>query len=273
MDDVVPSWSSTGDGSRNPDVVAPGASIISLRSPGSYLDQAHPNARVGDRFLRGGGTSQAAAVTSGAAALLLSQRPGLTNDQVKWLLTNTAQHLPVADARAQGAGMIDLERARVTRAPWGYRQTWARATGLGSLDAARGSHHISFQGTELAGEFDITGRRWNPAVWAPAAAAGLNWTGGSYTGSGWVPGAYRGLDWYATPGEGGGGLGGITWSGITWSGITWSGITWSGITWSGITWSGITWSGITWSGITWSGITWSGITWSGITWSGATWGA
>jgi serine protease AprX len=273
MDDVVPSWSSTGDGNRNPDVVAPGAGVISLRSAGSYLDQAHPNARIGERFLRGSGTSQAAAVTSGAAALLLSQRPNLTNDQVKWLLTHTAQHLPVADARAQGAGIIDLERARVTQAPWGYKQNHPRATGLGSLDKARGTHHISFQGTELAGEFDVTGRAWNPAVWAPAAAAGLNWSGAQYTASGWLPGVYRGLDWYATPGSGGSGLDGITWSGITWSGITWSGITWSGITWSGITWSGITWSGITWSGITWSGITWSGITWSGITWSGATWGA
>jgi serine protease AprX len=275
MDDVVPSWSSTGDNKRNPDVVAPGASIISLRAPGSYLDQANPNARVGDRFLRGGGTSQAAAVTSGAAALLLSQRPHLTNDQVKALLVGTAQTLPVAEKRAQGAGMIDLERARVAADPdrWKSVQKHARATGLGSLDLARGSHHISFQGTKLAGEFDITGRAWNPAVWAPAAAAGLNWTGASYTSSGWVPGSYRGLDWYASPGSGVGGLAGITWSGITWSGITWSGITWSGITWSGITWSGITWSGITWSGITWSGITWSGITWSGITWSGATWGA
>jgi serine protease AprX len=272
-DDVVPSWSSTGDGRRNPDLVAPGASVVSLRTPGSYLDQKYPAARVGDRLFKGTGTSQAAAVTSGAAALLLSQRPGLTNDQVKGLLVRTAQHLPVADARAQGSGILDLERARITQTPPKAQSTqnWPKATGLGSLDAARGSHHLSIQGAELRGEVDVTGQQWVPATWAPAAAAGLNWTGGSYTASGFVPGAYRGVNWYAAPGQGPGGLDGITWSGITWSGITWSGITWSGITWSGITWSGITWSGITWSGITWSGITWSGITWSGITWSGITW--
>jgi serine protease AprX len=273
QDDVVPSWSSTGDGSRNPDLVAPGASVISLRAPGSYLDQAYPGARSGDRLFRGSGTSEAAAVVSGAAALLLDQRPKMTPDQVKALLTGSAQRLPVADARAQGAGILDLENARDARTPRAV-QSWPKATGLGSLEAARGSNHISLEGVALKGEYDVTGRPWTPEVWAPAAKAGATWTGGSLTSAGWKPGAWNGVDWYGAPGSGDtGALSGITWSGITWSGITWSGITWSGITWSGITWSGITWSGITWSGITWSGITWSGITWSGITWSGANWGA
>ena len=38
-DDIVAAFSSTGSNVRTPDVVAPGAHIVSLRVPGSYIDQ------------------------------------------------------------------------------------------------------------------------------------------------------------------------------------------------------------------------------------------
>ena len=43
---TVPDWSSRGDGARNPDVVAPGVGIVSLRAPGSFIDEEYPGARV-----------------------------------------------------------------------------------------------------------------------------------------------------------------------------------------------------------------------------------
>jgi serine protease AprX len=58
-DDLVPEWSSEGSADRGPDVVAPGRSVVSLRSPGSWADLLFPEARVGDRYFRGSGTSQA----------------------------------------------------------------------------------------------------------------------------------------------------------------------------------------------------------------------
>ena len=82
LDDRVPGWSSRGDGERNPDLVAPGKSIVSLRAPGSYVDRmSTPEGIVNERFVKGSGTSQAAAVVSGAAALLLDARPDLTPDE------------------------------------------------------------------------------------------------------------------------------------------------------------------------------------------------
>lgn len=267
-DDVVPAWSSTGDGARNPDLVAPGASVVSLRNPGSYLDESYPGARSGERFFRGSGTSQAAAVVSGAAALLVSQRPGITPDQVKALLTGSAKALPSADPVAQGHGLVDLKRARQAATPAAV-QTWPRATGLGSLEAARGSSNLDIEGALLEGEVDVRGTAWAPQAWTRGAAAGTTWTGGSFDGSGWEGGAWNGQQWYVTDSDAL--LQGMTWSGRTWSGRTWSGMTWSGRTWSGRTWSGVAWSGRTWSGVTWSGRTWSGRTWSGMTWSGADW--
>ena len=37
-DDAIAEWSSRGDGARNPDVIAPGSSIVSYRVPGSFID-------------------------------------------------------------------------------------------------------------------------------------------------------------------------------------------------------------------------------------------
>ena len=95
-------FTSEGDGTRNPDLSAPGVHIPSLRVPGSFIDQQFgATATVADRLFLGSGTSQAAAVVSGAAALLLSQRPGLTPDQVKALLDGNTNSM-LGRTAAQG---------------------------------------------------------------------------------------------------------------------------------------------------------------------------
>jgi subtilisin family serine protease len=257
-DDIVPTWSSWGDGTRNPDLVAPGRSIVSLRAPGSNLDRLYPTARVGvtPRFFRGSGTSEAAAVVSGAAALIIQQRPTITPDQLKALLRGTANRLWKADLRGQGAGLLDLAQLRDHSTPANVDQLWTRATGMGSLELARGSAHVTENGIPLSGERDIFGAPWNASPWAQQLAAGTSWSGGVWRGNTWTGNTWTGN----------------TWSSAVWTGNTWTGNTWSGNTWSGNTWSGNTWSGNTWSGNTWTGNTWSGNTWSGNTWSGVGWG-
>jgi serine protease AprX len=77
-DDVIGSYSasSAGCGScKNPDFLAVGSHLQGLRVPGSYLDLNHPEGRLGDRYFRGSGTSEATAITSGTAALILSMYP------------------------------------------------------------------------------------------------------------------------------------------------------------------------------------------------------
>ena len=275
LDDVIPTWSAVGDKGRNPDVVAPGRSVVGLRVPGSYLDNRYPEARTGERFFRGNGTSQAAAVTSGAAALVLSKYPKASPDQVKALLRDTAQSLPQAHPTAQGRGLVDLEKANRTdpKPRLVAAQTWTRATGLGSLQAARGTGTLDFGGVRLEGEVDVMGRPWVPGVWAPASAARATWTGGTLGASGWEGGAWLGTPWYATEVQGTppDSLAGLSWSGLSWSGLSWSGLSWSGLSWSGLSWSGLSWSGLSWSGLSWSGLSWSGLSWSGLSWSGLSW--
>ncbi len=246
-DDRLLAFSNCGTAERSVDVLAPGRSIASLRVGGSFIDDQYPEARTGRRYFRGTGTSQAAAVVSGAAALLIDQRPDLTPDQVKELLTESARTVASAGGACAQAGSLDVRRASASPTPT-VAQDFDRSDGSGSLEAARGSYHVSHDGIVLEGEIDVTGGTWS----------GGTWSGGTWSGGTWSGGTWR------RPSGG-------TWSGGTWSGGTWSGGTWSGGTWSGGTWSGGTWSGGTWSGGTWSGGTWSGGTWSGSTWSGARW--
>src|SRR5262249_42667598 len=106
-DDTVSSFSSRGptptDAIAKPDVVAPGRSLISLRSPGSYVDEHYPYF-VGNDYRRGSGTSFSAPIVSAAAALLLGDNPTLSNDRIKFELMNTAQLPAGAAATDVGAG-------------------------------------------------------------------------------------------------------------------------------------------------------------------------
>jgi serine protease AprX len=259
-DDTVASFSQRGTGSRHADLVSPGAYVMGLLSPGSTLANAYPAAVFGNRYLRGSGTSQAAAVVSGVVADLLSARPGLSPDQVKALLTATTTRIATSNPNFVGAGLVQLPTALSAAVPSYVTQSYPAAQGTGSLEQARGGNHLSLGGVALTGEQDIFGHAWNSAAIAALENSASAWNGGVFNGSTWSGSTWSGSTWS-----------GSTWSGSTWSGSTWSGSTWSGSTWSGSTWSGSTWSGSTWSGSTWSGSTWSGSTWSGNDWLGATW--
>jgi serine protease AprX len=133
-DDKVAPFSTLGNATRHADILAPGRSVVSLRDPGSYIDAQYPAALVRDpqqRFFRGSGTSQAAAVVSGIAALLLQQRPTLTPDQVKRLLMTSRQAMSSNAGDVYAAGQLDMKKAIDTATPT-FAQTYSPATGQGS---------------------------------------------------------------------------------------------------------------------------------------------
>ena len=111
----VAAFSNSGNATRSPDVVAPGKSIVSLRDPASYIDTNHPEGLVlGDasgRLFRGSGTSQAAAVTCGAVALLAQAFPQATPDQLKAAIMATAKQVFLTPSTLQGSGQINLSDA------------------------------------------------------------------------------------------------------------------------------------------------------------------
>ena len=237
-DDGLATFSSSGvpgaTGSKNPDLLAPGRSVASLRVPGSFLDDTFgATAQLGEDNFRGSGTSQAAAVISGGAALILQQRPTITPDQLKKLLTSTATALPAVKPEGQGKGVVSLAKALTTATP-STKQSYDTATGAGTLEASRGTPHLS-DGVELRGETDVTGAAVNTAALASQRLSGRMWSGGGWTGR--------------------------MWSGGSWAGRMWSGQLWSGRMWSSSSWAGRMWSGVNWSGRMWSSDVWSSAGW------------
>ncbi|WP_203780751.1 S8 family serine peptidase [Paractinoplanes rishiriensis] len=252
-DDTVASFSTRGSYSRHADLLATGRSIVSLRVPGSYIDLAYPGARVTDTTFRGSGTSQATAVVSGSVALLLQQRPGLTPDQVKKLLMESADPLTGADPIAAGAGQLDIAGAAALSVPLTARQLFLPATGLGTLEGARGSSYVvdAVTGRALTGERDIFGAPWRPLVWTPLARDGRAWTGGTWNGKVWSGSAYNGTSWAS-----------VTWNTATWTSLNWAGRAWTGTDWSGRAWTGRAWTGRAWTSGTWLGRAWTGRAWT-----------
>src|SRR5439155_22140479 len=126
----VASFSQTGDGIRNPDILAPGAHIQSLRDHGSYIDQTYPGGMISDRFFRGSGSSEATAVVSGALADLFQQHPSMTPDQAKALLVGQENSLrPSAGfGPRQGQLAIRLDNALAAPVPAAV-QAFAPSTG------------------------------------------------------------------------------------------------------------------------------------------------
>jgi serine protease AprX len=234
------------------DVVAPGESIVSLRNPGSYIDATYPAARVGDSLFRGSGSSQATAVVSAAAALVLEKAPKTSPQVLKeWLLT-TATRLPGTAATYTG-GEINIANALKAKAPRDPAKSGG-STGLGTLQAARGSITVVDGTAPLKGEASVYGN-YKASDWVTATKKGTAWKGGLWMG-------------YRVAGDG---WTGTSWASKTWGEATWTGKNWNQQAWADSTWSGRYWSGRYWSAGTWSGRYWSSSTWEGKSWSTAAW--
>jgi len=104
-DDVVPSWSSRGttqDGFAKPELYTPGRHLVSVLSPKSVLAGQYSASIVNNNYFQLSGTSMAAGVASGAAALVFNAHPNYTPGQVKAALVQSA--LPIgSDASARVA--------------------------------------------------------------------------------------------------------------------------------------------------------------------------
>ena len=178
-DDTVSDFSSNYGRDISIDALTPGRSIVSLRVPGSYADTGYASARVGDRFFKGSGTSQSAAVMSGSLALYLQKYPQANVAQVR-----AAVWGDVVDWALKGPRKLDVS-ALMGRVP-STQPTIGLLPTVGLLQASRGSSTVYFgDNTALTGERDIFGPL-SVSAWAKASAAGTAWNGGSWMGHPWT---------------------------------------------------------------------------------------
>jgi serine protease AprX len=235
-DDTVASFSSSkGLSGRGPDLVTYGVSLPSLRAPGSKSDTLFgATGGIGPRFIKGSGSSQASAVAAGAVALVIQKYPTATPDQIKAMLMANTHWIASETAASQGAGQLDLDL--VPDNGWGVPKNAPKSSGLGSLDASRGTRRPTLEGVEISGEVDIQGAPFDPATWTPLSSSGRSWSGGD-------------------------------WNGRSWSGRSWSGSSWTGSSWTGSSWTGSSWTGSSWTGSSWTGVNFLGSSWSTAAWN------
>ncbi len=215
-DDSIAKWSSRGptafDGLAKPDVVAPGRRIVGLRAAGSTLDTLYPSLQVTAKgattaqYFTLSGTSMAAAIVSGVAALYLERRSSATPRDVKAQLTATARPLRDVRASAQGAGVVDaLAAVTVPQAAAPYTPYPASAAFAEQVFTKLYGQTITWRDLSFHGGVDSQGISWTDVTWAD-----------------------------------------ITWDSVTWEDITWEAFDWQSITWEDITWEDLTWEGVTW---------------------------
>ncbi len=115
LDDAVTDFSGRGptrfDRDAKPDLVAPGYAVVSLDAPGSWLLSHYAHLQVMPGYLRLNGTSMAAPIVAGAAALMLDGNEALSAHAVKAVLQFTSQRLQSVDTLSQGAGVLNVAGA------------------------------------------------------------------------------------------------------------------------------------------------------------------
>ncbi|HUJ20929.1 MAG TPA: S8 family peptidase [Bryobacteraceae bacterium] len=200
-DDLIASYSSKGptllDHIVKPDIVAPGNRIISLLAsksllqsqssvnliPYSYYQNTKSASTSGD-YYRLSGTSMAAPMVSGAAALLIQQNPSLTADQVKARLMRTAtKGFPAYSVATDPVtGISYTSQYDMFTVGAGYLDAWAALNNtdlapstVGSAlsptaryDPATGNVYVN--NTAVAGGWDANAIWSISVVWGPSVS-------------------------------------------------------------------------------------------------------
>jgi serine protease AprX len=165
-DDTVAAFSAIGTtetGLSKPDVLAPGANIVSvLSSGGSELAKLYSANRVlGTSYFKMSGTSMASAVASGSVALLLQADPSLTPDQIKSRLMTTGKVI----GSTTGPRLIDAYAAAMSTSKT-TANTTATISSLLIVDAT----------TDDSGATWNRSVKWNPTMYnAPMQSSRVMW--------------------------------------------------------------------------------------------------
>jgi serine protease AprX len=180
------SYGLTQDSFAKPDLVAPGRHIVStLAAPNIPLAQLYPNKIIDRAYISLSGTSAAAPVVSGVVAQLLQARPGLTPDQVQWLLRQTALAVPGAGTGA------------------GYPQASAAVRFAGVVDAgkrglipntylARAAYAAMYGGSPLS---------WDNVSWDNVSWDNVSWDNVSWDNVSWDNVSWDNVSWDSVAGD------------------------------------------------------------------------
>jgi serine protease AprX len=263
-DDTVPDFSGRGPAPQDvakPELVAPGTSLVSLRAPGSAVDSANPGSVLDEDYFRGSGTSFATAAVSGAAAVLLADRPELEPDQVKALVRGTAYSAKgMRHDRDAGSGGLDLTAALARPAPA------AGAPGGEAPPAGDEQAWHAFLQALMDGDRAAAAAAWDrlsPAshTWAAQAWASHKWASHKWASDqGWSSHKWAGNDASAQQ-----------WELRMWASHKWASHKWAGDSFISHKWASHTWADEQWASHKWASHKWASHKWASRLWAASSW--
>ncbi len=263
-------WEGSGRGDdRNsepqPQVLAPGVDVVGHLAPSS---QAEKSAREGDSetararldagLVRGSGTSAAAALTAGVAALASGVNPDLDGAELADALVEGAGGNAQLDARAtvDAASTMTSERPAIDP-----DEIAGAAPGRGAeRRSERADEALASAGPPAVGLATGAGSRGGPPPQAAASATVDATAAPMPTVARWVAAEWNGEGWEASD-----------WAVARWVVARWVSAEWSVARWVGADWNAAQWERTTWDASDWDVARWVAADWKVARWVAGDW--
>jgi serine protease AprX len=208
-----------------PEILAPGKDIISVLATNSDWDEKYPDREVLDgQYFRISGTSMAAPMVSGAAAILLQAEPYLTPDQVKFRLLETA-------GKVGKGGYLDIFAALTTETKESANQGIMPHKLLAQMAL------IAYWANQN-GEEDVD--------WANVDWSAVNWTAVNWNAVNW-----NAVNWNA-----------VNWNAVNWNAVNWNAVNWNAVNWNAVNWNAVNWNAVNWNAVNWNAVNWNAVNWT-----------
>jgi serine protease AprX len=191
-DDTAAPWSAYGytlDGFAKPDMAAPGRYMVGPVPTTSTLYTERPDHVVDIGYMELSGTSFAAPVVSGVAALILGKHPGFTPDQVKGALMLGAKPMGKANDLSEGVGEVNAARSVEFTTPPTANKALNKflvtdpATGSTVFDSASWASTAKANASWASASWDSAS--WAEASWDSASWASASWASASWASASW----------------------------------------------------------------------------------------
>ncbi|MGZ8702451.1 MAG: S8 family serine peptidase [Gaiellaceae bacterium] len=191
-DDVAAPWSAYGytlDGFAKPDLAAPGRYMVGPVPVTSTLYSERADHVVEPGYMELSGTSFAAPIVSGVAALILGRHPEFTPDQVKGALMLGTKPMPRATDLSEGVGEVNASRSVDTSKPPNPNKA---LNAFVVDDPASGGRVFAAASWAAKAKDDAS---WAEASWADASWADASWSAASWADASWSDVSWASASW------------------------------------------------------------------------------
>ena len=155
----------------------------------STLYSERPDHIVEPGYMELSGTSFAAPVVSGIAALLLGSNPGFSPDQVKGALLLGAKPLAKAADMSEGAGEVNAGKSMQFKNPPPANKALNKFI---VSDPVSGSPVFDAASWASAAKADAS---WASASWSDASWASASWASASWAAASWASASWASASW------------------------------------------------------------------------------